>query len=69
MGRAFALARIERGDTVIVLGSNPAKGQRLLVGIGQTGAPVPDRPRPGRPFRCCQTQAAISGMATRYACD
>lgn len=29
MGRAFALARLARGDTVIAIGSNPAKGAAL----------------------------------------
>lgn len=38
MGRAVALARLERGDTVVVLGSNPAKGQRLLAEAGRIGA-------------------------------
>ncbi|WP_245718361.1 SDR family NAD(P)-dependent oxidoreductase [Nocardia miyunensis] len=38
MGRALALARLERGDTVIVLGSSPAKGQRLLADAGKIGA-------------------------------
>ncbi|UOE42842.1 hypothetical protein [Agromyces larvae] len=30
MGRALALARLERGDTVVALGSNPTKGRQLL---------------------------------------
>ncbi|GAB3728498.1 hypothetical protein GCM10027590_35610 [Nocardiopsis nanhaiensis] len=38
MGRALALARVRRGDTVIVLGSNPDKGGRLLSEAERTGA-------------------------------
>ncbi len=38
MGRALALARLERGDTVIALGSNPVKGQRLLAEADKIGA-------------------------------
>lgn len=30
MGRALALARAERGDQVVALGSNPAKGRQLI---------------------------------------
>lgn len=30
MGRALALARAERGDQVLALGSNPAKGRQLI---------------------------------------
>lgn len=30
MGRALALARVARGDRVLAIGSNPAKGERLL---------------------------------------
>ncbi|RKS07214.1 short subunit dehydrogenase [Nocardiopsis sp. Huas11] len=38
MGRSLALARAERGDTVVVLGSNPAKGERLLTDAARLGA-------------------------------
>lgn len=34
MGRAFALERLGRGDTVIAIGSNAAKGQSLLDAAG-----------------------------------
>ncbi|MEV6067420.1 SDR family NAD(P)-dependent oxidoreductase [Nocardia sp. NPDC052001] len=30
MGRAFALSRLSRGDRVIAIGSNPAKGESLI---------------------------------------
>ena len=38
MGRAIALARLERGDRVIVVGSNPDKGSRLLTEAAGIGA-------------------------------
>lgn len=38
MGRALALARAERGDTVVALGSNHAKGRQLLVEADRIGA-------------------------------
>jgi NAD(P)-dependent dehydrogenase (short-subunit alcohol dehydrogenase family) len=38
MGRALTLARLERGDTVVVLGSNRAKGQSLLTEADKIGA-------------------------------
>jgi hypothetical protein len=40
MGRALALARAARGDRVLAIGSNAAKGERLL-------AQVPAAPMPG----------------------
>lgn len=33
MGRALALARAERGDQIVALGSNPVKGRRLRLFI------------------------------------
>lgn len=38
MGRATALARLRRGDTVVVIGSNEAKGRALAEEAGRTGA-------------------------------
>ncbi|GAA2134295.1 SDR family NAD(P)-dependent oxidoreductase [Glycomyces algeriensis] len=38
MGRALALARAERGDRVIALGSSPEKGERLLAEAARIGA-------------------------------
>ncbi|MGW0433450.1 SDR family NAD(P)-dependent oxidoreductase [Micromonospora sp. NPDC003197] len=38
MGRATALARLRRGDTVVVIGSNKAKGRALAEEAGRTGA-------------------------------
>lgn len=38
MGRALTLARAERGDSVIVLGSNQDKGRRLLSDAERVGA-------------------------------
>lgn len=38
MGRALALARAERGDQVVALGSDPAKGRRLIAEAGRIGA-------------------------------
>ncbi|PSK88953.1 short subunit dehydrogenase [Murinocardiopsis flavida] len=38
MGRALALARAERGDSVVVLGSNPDKGRRLRAEAERVGA-------------------------------
>jgi NAD(P)-dependent dehydrogenase (short-subunit alcohol dehydrogenase family) len=38
MGRALALARAERGDHVIALGSNPAKGRQLIADADGIGA-------------------------------
>ncbi|MFI5715319.1 SDR family NAD(P)-dependent oxidoreductase [Nocardia sp. NPDC051750] len=34
MGRAFALERLARGDRVVAIGSNPAKGDALLAAAG-----------------------------------
>ncbi|MFF2550262.1 SDR family NAD(P)-dependent oxidoreductase [Nocardia sp. NPDC058058] len=36
MGRAFALARLSRGDRVIAIGSNPAKGESLIAAAAAT---------------------------------
>ncbi|WP_280435987.1 SDR family NAD(P)-dependent oxidoreductase [Nocardia carnea] len=41
MGRAFALERLARGDRVVAIGSNPAKGVSLLTAAG----PDADRAR------------------------
>ncbi|WP_280460307.1 SDR family NAD(P)-dependent oxidoreductase [Nocardia carnea] len=41
MGRAFALERLARGDRVVVIGSNPAKGDSLVAAAG----PGADRAR------------------------
>lgn len=38
MGRALAMARAGRGDQVVVLGSDPAKGRRLLADADRIGA-------------------------------
>nr|WP_211228690.1 SDR family NAD(P)-dependent oxidoreductase [Glycomyces tenuis] len=38
MGRALGLARAERGDHVIALGSNPAKGRQLIADADRIGA-------------------------------
>lgn len=38
MGRVLALARAERGDQVVVIGSNSDKGRRLLVEAKRIGA-------------------------------
>lgn len=38
MGRALALARLERGDTVVVLGSSEEKGRRLIAAADALGA-------------------------------
>lgn len=38
MGRALALARAERGDRVVVLGSNETKGESLLADATRLGA-------------------------------
>ncbi|MEU0542109.1 SDR family NAD(P)-dependent oxidoreductase [Nocardia sp. NPDC005978] len=38
MGRALALARLERGDRVLVIGSNPAKGARISAEAHRIGA-------------------------------
>ena len=38
MGRATALARLRSGDTVVVIGSNEAKGRALAEEAGRTGA-------------------------------
>lgn len=38
MGRALALARAQRGDSVIAVGSNPDKGRRLSVDADRIGA-------------------------------
>ena len=38
MGRATALARLGRGDTVVVIGSNEAKGRMLVEEADRTGA-------------------------------
>ncbi|MCD0443901.1 SDR family NAD(P)-dependent oxidoreductase [Glycomyces sp. A-F 0318] len=43
MGRALALARAERGDRVVALGSNPAKGRHLIDEADRIG--VADRVR------------------------
>lgn len=66
MGRALTLARIERGDTVIVLGSNPVKRQQLLAEVGKLGAA--DRIEVIRVdlSSVAQTRAAIHDIATRY---
>ncbi|WP_280397011.1 SDR family NAD(P)-dependent oxidoreductase [Nocardia carnea] len=34
MGRAFALERLARGDRIVAIGSNPAKGDALLAAAG-----------------------------------
>ncbi|WP_307873898.1 MULTISPECIES: SDR family NAD(P)-dependent oxidoreductase [unclassified Frankia] len=38
MGRALVLARAERGDQVVAIGSNPAKGEALLAEAAGRGA-------------------------------
>ena len=38
MGRALALARLGRGDRVVVLGSDPAKGRRVAAEAGRLDA-------------------------------
>lgn len=38
MGRATALARLGHGDTVIAIGSNPAKGRSLVAQAARAGA-------------------------------
>ncbi|RRS01365.1 SDR family NAD(P)-dependent oxidoreductase [Glycomyces terrestris] len=38
MGRALTLARAERGDQVVALGSNPAKGRQLVAEAERIGA-------------------------------
>jgi len=38
MGRALTLARAERGDLVVALGSNPDKGRRLVADADRIGA-------------------------------
>lgn len=38
MGRALALARLDRGDRVVAIGSNPAKGRALLEAARSSGA-------------------------------
>lgn len=67
MGRALALARLERGDRVIVLGSNPAKAQRLLADADGIGAA--DRIDIVRVdlSSVTGTRAAIGDIAARYA--
>ncbi|MFI6284048.1 SDR family NAD(P)-dependent oxidoreductase [Streptomyces sp. NPDC051018] len=60
MGRALALARAERGDRVVVLGSNHGKGRRLLA----------DAERLGMPGRIDFLQADLSSITgTRSAID
>ncbi|WP_017593873.1 SDR family NAD(P)-dependent oxidoreductase [Nocardiopsis potens] len=60
MGRALALARAERGDRVVALGSDPGKGRRLLA----------DAERIGAADRVDFIRADLSGVAaTRAAID
>lgn len=40
MGRAFALERLARGDRVVAIGSNPAKGDSLLAAAGSGASRV-----------------------------
>ncbi len=66
MGRALALSRVSRGDSVVVLGSNPAKGQSLRAEADRAGAG-------GRVdflqvdlSSVAQTRTAIDNITARY---
>jgi NAD(P)-dependent dehydrogenase (short-subunit alcohol dehydrogenase family) len=67
MGRSVALERVRRGDTVIVLGSNAAKGQRLLADAGQLGAAGRIDFIQADLSSIGQNRAAIAAIAARHA--
>lgn len=66
MGRALALGRIECGDTVIVLGSSPAKGQRLFAEADKIGAADRIDFIEVDLSSVAQTRAAISDIGDRH---
>ncbi|MCO6006550.1 SDR family NAD(P)-dependent oxidoreductase [Actinoallomurus purpureus] len=59
MGRATALARVSRGDTVIVIGSSEAKGRALAKEAARTGA--------GGRFRFLRADLSAVGEIRRVA--
>ncbi|BCJ28141.1 SDR family NAD(P)-dependent oxidoreductase [Actinocatenispora sera] len=66
MGRALALARAERGDTVIALGSNPGKGRRLVEDGAARRARSPIEFIRTDLSSVAATRAAIGDIAARY---
>lgn len=65
MGRAFALERLARGDRVVAIGSNPAKGDSLLAAAG----PDSDRARflQADLSSVAETRKVVAEIASEYA--
>jgi NAD(P)-dependent dehydrogenase (short-subunit alcohol dehydrogenase family) len=66
MGRAVALARAERGDRVVALGSNAAKGERLLTDADRAGAGGRVEFLQADLSSVAQTRAAIRDITARH---
>lgn len=66
MGRALALARAERGDQVIALGSNSAKGRRLTAEADRIGAAERVRFIQADLSSVSETRRAIREIAERH---
>ena len=66
MGRALALARVQRGDQVVVIGSNPDKGRRIGAEAERIGAGARMEFIRADLSSVADTRRAIREIAARY---